>query len=290
MQHMLLDTATLVYRAFYALPQTLVGSDNQPINAVHGYLDMVARLVRDHRPERLVHVFDADWRPAARVAAYGGYKAQRPPDPEALPPQFDLLRAVLSATDSTIAEAPGWEADDAIAALCAQAAPHDQTDVVTGDRDLLQLVRDTSPPTRVLLTTRGVKDLGVFDEAAVLATYGVPASRYADFAILRGDPSDGLPGVKGVGEKTAQALVARYPSIAALLADADAQPPRLAASLHAAQGYLVAMQDVVPLRGDVDVEVISSVYDKARAEELGTRHKLNGAIERLRAAINDTQQ
>lgn len=284
---LLLDTATLVYRAFYALPQTLVGTDGQPINAVHGYLDMVARLVRDHQPSRLVHVFDADWRPAARVAAYAGYKAQRPPDPDALPPQFDLLRAVLDATGSTVAEAPDWEADDAIAALCAQAANDEHTDVVTGDRDLLQLVQNAEPVTRVLLTTRGVKDLAVFDEAAVLATYGVPASRYADFAILRGDPSDGLPGVKGVGEKTAQALVGRYATIDALLADADAQPPRLAASLRAAHEYLSAMQDVVPLRRDVDVMVTTSTHNAAQVEELGVRHALSGAIKRYQAALNN---
>ncbi len=157
-------------------------------------------------------------------------------------------------------------------------------DIVTGDRDLLQLVRD-DVPVRVLFTTRGVSALTPFDEAAVLARYGVPARRYVDFAILRGDPSDGLPGVKGVGEKTARALVARYPSLDALLADPAAQPPRLAASLAASRDYLEAMQAVVPVRTDVDVRTWSGSWDDAHLTDLGERFRLNGPIRRLRAAL-----
>jgi 5'-3' exonuclease len=283
-RELLLDTSSLLYRAFFALPQSLVGGDGQPINAVHGYLDMTAHLYREQRPGHLIHVFDHDWRPAPRVAAYAGYKAQRPPDPEALPPQFDLLRALLAALGETLAESPGWEADDAIGTRCAQAPPDAEVAIVTGDRDLLQLVRDDGPQVRVLFTVKGVKQLARFDAAAVQAAYGVPPERYVDFAILRGDPSDGLPGVKGVGEKTAQSLVARYASLDALLADLPSQPPKLAANLEAARAYIAAMREIVPVRRDVAVALDPGALDEARLAELGERHRLAGAIQRLRAA------
>ncbi len=282
--HLLLDTSSLLYRAFFALPASIADAHGQPVNAVHGYLDMVARLLGDLRPDRVVHVYDHEWRPAGRVQAYAGYKANRPPDPAGLPAQFAILRDVLQATGMAQAEAPGWEADDALGVLCARAEAGTRLDIVTGDRDLLQLVRD-DPPVRVLFTTRGVSELTPFDEAAVLAKYGVPARRYVDFAILRGDPSDGLPGVKGVGEKTAQALVARYPSLDALLEDAAAQPPRLAGSLAASRDYLAAMQAVVPVRTDVDVHTWSGSWDDAQLTDLGERFRLNGPIRRLRAAL-----
>ncbi len=282
----LLDTSSLTYRAFFALPTSITAPDGRPINACHGYLDMTAQLVRDGRPDELVHVFDADWRPAPRVAAYAGYKSQRAPDPEGLPEQFDVLREVLPALGHTVAEAPGWEADDAIGTLCAAAAPADHLDVVTGDRDLLQVVSDGSPRIRVLFTVKGVSQLATYDEAAVHAKYGVPASRYAEFASLRGDPSDGLPGVRGVGEKTARALVNAYPSLLALLDDADAQTPRLRTALRDARGYLTAMADVVPVRRDVHLSVHDSHRDDARLADLAARYGIEGPVNRLRQALD----
>jgi 5'-3' exonuclease len=283
---LLLDTSSLLYRAFFALPSSLVDTTGQPINAVHGYLDMSAQLYRAQRPARLLHVFDHDWRPAPRVLAYAGYKANRAPDPDGLMPQFDLLRALLDVLGETLVEAPGWEADDAIGTYCAQAPRDSQFAIVTGDRDLLQLVHDgaNGPQVRVLFTLKGVKKLRVFDEAAVQAAYGIPAARYADFAVLRGDPSDGLPGVPGVGEKTAQALVSRYASLEALLADADSQPPRLRARLLESATYLEAMRDVVPVRRDVALLVQPGTLDEAVLGQLGERNRLAGAIARLRAA------
>jgi 5'-3' exonuclease len=286
----LLDTSSLMYRAFFAIPASLVGTDGQAINAVHGYLDMTGRLLRDLKPEYLVHVYDHDWRPAPRVALYAGYKADRPDDPPELPPQFDLLREVLDALGADQAEAPEWEADDAIGVLCAQGSAEDRIDVITGDRDLLQLVRDQASDdairatVRVSITVKGVGELATFDEAAVVEKYGVPSRRYVDFAILRGDPSDGLPGVKGIGEKTARSLVERYPSLDALLGDADAQTPRLATNLHAATDYIAAMRGVVPVRTNVQVRRWSGTPDETRLVELGERHKLAGAIKRLRAS------
>src|SRR3989442_6986519 len=194
-----------MYRAFFSVPPTVTSPDGRPVNAIHGYLGMTARLIGSRRPDAAVHVYDHDWRPAARVALYEGYKANRPVDPDELPEQFDLLRHVLGALGLPQAEAPEWEAEDAIGAICERSSADDRLDIVTGDRDLIQLVRD--PAVRVLYTLKGVSQLRELDEAGVRETYGVPASRYAEFAMLRGDPSDGLPGVRGVGGRTARALV-----------------------------------------------------------------------------------
>lgn len=281
---LLLDTPSLAYRAFFALPASITAPDGQPVNAVRGYLDMTARLVADLRPDQVLHVFDDDWRPAPRVAAYAGYKAARAPDPDGLPAQFDLLRRVLNALGQAVVIAPGWEADDAIGTLCAQTMPGDRADIVTGDRDLLQLVRDGA--VRVLFTVRGVKELACFDDAGVRAKYGIPASRYADFATLRGDASDGLPGVKGVGQKTAAALVTRYDTIEALLADVDAHPTRLAAALRDAAEYLAAMRQVVPVRTDVGLMTEQGMRDDARLQALQAAHNLEGPIRRLCAALD----
>ncbi len=289
MHRTLLDLSSLMYRAFFALPSSLKGKDGAPINAVRGYLDMSARLWSDLRPDEMVHVYDHDWRPAPRVDAYAGYKADRPPDPDGLPPQFDLLSEVLTALGSDQADAPGWEADDAIATLATLAPPGAKVDIVTGDRDLLQLVRDGADGTaaiRVLFTVKGVSELAVFDETAVRDKYGVPAERYADFAILRGDPSDGLPGVKGVGEKTARTLVERYQSLAVLLADLQSQPPKLAANLDAARDYIAAMQEVVPVRRDVEIRRFGGRGNDTMLAELSEAHNLDGPIRRMREAIS----
>lgn len=285
MHSLLLDTYSLMYRAYYALPPSIADADGRPVNAVHGYLDMTARLLHAHRPERLVHVFDDAIRPEERVSAWPAYKASRPPDPEALPPQFALLERALGALAAERAAAPGWEADDAIAALCGSAETGDRLDIVTGDRDLLALVRDAAPRVRVLYTVRGVSELAVYDERAVEEKYGVPPARYADFAMLRGDPSDGLPGVPGVGEKTAAKLIRAYPSLDALLEDLGTQPARLAVRLTAARGYLDAMRRVVPARAGVRVEVKAGERDAALLEDLSERGGLGGPLRRLSEAM-----
>lgn len=279
---LLLDTSSLAYRAFFALPATITGAEG-PVNALRGYLDMTARLVADRRPDEVLHVFDHDWRPAERVAAYAGYKADRPPEPEGLPQQLALLRTMLPAFGFACVEAPGWEADDAIGVLCAHAADGERCDVVTGDRDLIQLVRD--PVVRVLFTVKGVSELAVLDEAAVRERYGVPARRYVDYAILRGDPSDGLPGVVGVGEKTARRLVDAYPDLEALIADAGAQSPKLAERLRAAGDYVTAMGRVVPVMTDVALERTVGVRDDGALDALAERHNLEGPVRRLREAL-----
>jgi 5'-3' exonuclease len=292
-RRLLLDTSSLMYRAFFALPASITDEEGQPVNALHGYLDMCARLIRTRKPDECVHCYDDDWRPAERVAAYDGYKATRAVDPEGLPEQFEILGHLLDALGMPQAAAPGWEAEDAIGTLCARAGRGDRLDIVTGDRDLIQLVRD--PAVRVLFTRKGVSQLDVFDEAAVLAKYGIPASRYADFAILRGDPSDELPGVSGVGEKTARELVNAYPSLEALVGDASAdrrtgkplrRSPALRTRIREAAGYLATMREVVPIRTDLEVRLWTEQGDTDGLDALATRHRLTGPVRRVREALS----
>ena len=282
---LLLDVSSLMYRAFFALPQSITASDGQPVNAVHGYLDMATRLLREFAPDRIIHVYDADWRPGPRSDAYPPYKAHRPDEPVTLSPQWTWLRQMLDATGQEQAQAPGWEADDAIGSLSARGAKDDRFDIITGDRDLLQLVHDgeKGPIIRLLFTVRGVSNLTEFDEAAVVAKYGIPPDRYVDFATLRGDPSDGLPGVPGIGEKTAAKLVREYESLEDLIDHADDLTPRLSKNLLDAQDYLKAMEVVIPIRRDVSVDVWQSPADPLTAERLAEKLRLGGPVSRLRA-------
>lgn len=291
-RRLLLDTSSLMYRAFYALPDSITSPDGRPVHAVHGYLDMTTNLIRNREPGEVVHAFDADWRPAPRVAVYDGYKAERPEEPETLTPQFALLGEILAVSGMGIAEAEGWEAEDAIGSLVAKMPKRDRAEIVTGDRDLLQLVRD--PQVRVLYTRRGVSQLDVMDEEAVEERYGVPASRYADFATLRGDPSDGLPGVQGVGEKTARALVAAYDSLEAMVEDAGApvrssavlrRSPALRTKIAGSADYLKRMREVVPIRTNLDVTLHRSPRDDAALDRLAEAHGLTGPVGRLRDAL-----
>ena len=291
--HLLLDVSSMAYRAYFALKDSVRAPDGRPMGAVHGYLGMVTRLAADRRPDSIVHVYDHDWRPTARTQLYAGYKAARPVEPEDLTTQFVILRGLLEATGATQAHAPNWEAEDAIGALCARGKASDRFEIVSGDRDLLQLVHD--PDVRLLYTLRGVSELRGFDEATVLETYGVPASRYAEFAILRGDPSDELPGVRGVGEKTARALVQTYPDIDAMLADAATNhpvpgplkgSPALRTRLLDAADYLDAMQQLVPIKVDAELEVWTGDRDDEVAAELAEANGLRGSVRRLRAAID----
>jgi 5'-3' exonuclease len=292
----LLDTSSLMYRAYFAIPASVTDEDGRPINAVHGYLDMVARLVATRSPDSCTHCYDDNWRPAPRVEMYEGYKANRAADPPGLPEQFDVLRGVLDSLGLPQADAPGWEAEDAIGALCAVGVAQDPSsrfDVVTGDRDLIQLVRD--PQVRVLFTVKGVTELRILDEAGVEERYGVPPSRYADLALLRGDPSDGLPGVRGVGEKTALAMARAYPSIEAMLEDAArprpstrplAGSPALRARVREAADYLRVAKEIIRIRTETEIRTWQPDPDEERLSQLVERHRLKGPVQRLRAAMS----
>jgi 5'-3' exonuclease len=186
------------------------------------------------------------------------------------------------------AETKNWEAEDAIGAFCLDAAPDDRIEIVSGDRDLIQLVRD--PVVKLLFTVRGVSELLELDEKGVLDKYGVPASRYAEFAILRGDPSDGLPGVRGVGEKTARTLVQAYPSIKTMLKAAEEEDPSIKravrAELRAARGYLATMQELVPVNAIAPLSLWAGERDDEALNALATTLGSTGPVRRLVAALD----
>jgi 5'-3' exonuclease len=284
----------MMYRAFFAMGDTMATADGRPIGAVHGYLDMVATLVARRRPGEVVHCYDHDWRPVARTDIYPGYKAHRPPDPEALPPQFAMLRQVLDLTEMTQAQTRGWEAEDAIGAFCVDARDDDRVEIVSGDRDLIQLVRD--PVVKLLFTVRGVSELREYDEAAVVEKYGVAPSRYSEFAILRGDPSDGLPGVKGVGEKTAAALVAAHPSLDAIIEEAARDEPQnpgpfsskpaLRSKISESTDYIRAMERLVPVNWSAPLDLWAGERDDEGLASLAAELGVRGPARRLRAALD----
>jgi 5'-3' exonuclease len=293
---MLLDTASLYFRAFYGVPDTVRAPDGTPVNAVRGLLDMIARLVRGRQPARLVACWDADWRPAFRVAAIPSYKAHRLAEanreqtPPALDPQVPVIEDILAAAGLAVVGAPGFEADDVIGTLAARSA--DPVDVVTGDRDLFQLV-DDARGVRVIYTVRGLLNLDVIDEAAVTAKYDIPGRAYADFAALRGDPSDGLPGVPGVGEKTAAALIRTFGSIEGITAALDAGhggfPRGSRDKLEKAREYLDVAMSVVKVADDAPVPEVEgrlpAVPDTGRLENLGERWGLGSSLTRFLAAV-----
>lgn len=294
---LLVDAPSLYFRAFYGVPESIAAPDGTPVNAVRGFVDSLAMLIRNRRPDRMVCALDADWRPAWRVDLMPSYKAHRLASdggeqvPDTLVPQVEVILDVLAAIGIRSVGVADHEADDVLGTLASRGpAP---VEVVTGDRDLFQLVDDTIP-VRVLYTGRGVAKLQVLDDAAIRSRYGVPAAGYADFAVLRGDPSDGLPGVSGVGEKTAARLVTRYGSlegIASALKDPDSGfAPGLRAKLSAAGGYLAAAAPVVRVVRDAPVPEIDATLPRAPLDPdalvaLAERWNLAGSLRRLVDAL-----
>jgi 5'-3' exonuclease len=289
---MLLDTASLYFRAFYGVPDTMRAPDGQPVNAVRGLLDFIARLAADRHPARIVAAWDDDWRPAWRVDLVPSYKAHRVADvgagaeqvPDLLSPQVPIIAAVLPALGVPVVGAPGFEADDVIGTLATVAAG--PVEVVTGDRDLFQLVDQS---TTVLYTARGVGRHDVVDDAWLVAKYGITGRQYADFATLRGDSSDGLPGVAGIGEKTAAKLVGQYGGIDEISAAArDASSdlrPAIRRALLADEPGLVAAAEVARVRRDLPLEVPAAQRDDAALQALDQRYGLTGSLRRAREAL-----
>ncbi|MFF0718073.1 5'-3' exonuclease H3TH domain-containing protein [Micromonospora sp. NPDC003816] len=295
---MLVDAPSLYFRAYFGIPESAARTaDGQPVNAVRGFLDMLAQLVRTRRPGRMVCAMDHDWRPDWRVALLPSYKAHRvAPEggevvPDTLSPQVPMILDVLDALGITVVGATGYEADDVLGTLSVtQPGP---VEVVSGDRDLFQLV-DDARGVRLLYVGRGVAKLDDCDDTAVRSRYGVAADRYADFAALRGDPSDGLPGVAGVGEKTAARLVERYGDIAGILAALDDPAsgfaPGLRTKLDAARDYLAVAPKVVRVALDVPLpslptELPAAPADPERVVELAERWNLAGSTRRLVDAL-----
>lgn len=279
----IIDAPSLVYRAFFSYPKTVTDDRGNPVNAVRGFMEMITRLVSDRRPDHLINVFDSNFRPGFRVAAYPGYKAHRPEDPEELPRQFHVIAEVLDAAGLPRVESEGLEADDAIATLVAQADQFPIT-VVTGDRDLLALVRD--PDVRALFPLKGLKEVTEFTEDDVKDKYGVPPSLYAEFATLRGDSSDGLPGIQGIGPKRAALLLTEHGSIDGILANLEGLPRKQADAFESSRDYLEAMKTVVGLVSDAPITGTEAREpDEGLLKELTDVHNLGSSTTRLLQAL-----
>ncbi len=269
---LLLDGASMWFRSYFGVPASITAPDGRPVNALRGFLDTVATLITRERPARLVVCRDDDWRPQWRVDLIPSYKAHRVAEPEPdgqpdieevpdeLTPQIDMIMAMLDAFGIPTAGAPGYEADDVLGTLAARER-RDPVVVVSGDRDLLQLVCDEPVKVRVLYLGRGLSKATMFGPAEVAQQYGVPVDRagpaYAELALLRGDPSDGLPGVPGVGEKTAATLLGQFGSLERILAAAEDPKSTMSKAyrkkLLAATDYIDAAASVVRVATDAPV-------------------------------------
>jgi DNA polymerase-1 len=253
MKILLLDGNSLTYRAFFALPTDMATASGQVTNAVFGFTSMFIYMVKDQQPDGVLVAFDRP-EPTFRHEANPLYKAQREAAPDILRQQMGLVREVLAALNITVFDAAGWEADDIIATIAERAKDegHDIV-IVTGDRDSYQLVSD--PHVRVLYNKRGVSDYALYDEAGILEKTGVTPALYPQYAALRGDPSDNLEGVPGVGEKTAAKLLNQYGSLDGIFAHTADQTPKLRASLEEHEGRARANFDLMTLHTDAPVEV-----------------------------------
>lgn len=296
---MLLDTASLYFRAFYGVPDTVKAPDGRPVNAARGLLDMIAKLVTTYEPTHLIACWDDDWRPQWRVDLIPSYKAHRvaelveaAPDVEEVPDplevQIPAIRAELETLGIPIVGATAHEADDVIASFASQATM--PVDVVTGDRDLFQLV-DDERRIRVIYTGRGMSSLEVLDESAVVEKYHVLPAQYADYATLRGDASDGLPGVAGIGEKTAATLLAAHGDLAgitAAAADGEGMTAGIRAKILAASDYLAVAPTVVEVVRTLDLPAVDARLtspDATAVAALGAEWGLGASLDRAVAAI-----
>nr|WP_240507536.1 5'-3' exonuclease [Streptomyces kanamyceticus] len=300
---MLLDTASLYYRAYFGVPESMKAPDGTPVNAVRGLLDFITRLVQDHRPDDLVACMDADWRPHWRVELIPSYKAHRVaeevpegPDaeetPDTLAPQVPIIEDVLDAIGIARVGVPAYEADDVIGTFAARASG--PVDIVTGDRDLYQLV-DDERGIRVLYPLKGVGSLQITDESWLREKYGVDGPGYVDLALLRGDPSDGLPGVPGIGEKTAAKLLDAFGDLAGIMAAVDDPKAKLTPSqrkrLDEARPYVAVAPKVVRVAGDVplpdvDLALPHEPRDPATLDELAAQWNLGGSLQRLLSTLH----
>ncbi len=308
----LLDGASMWFRAYFGVPSSIKAPDGRPVNALRGFLDAVATVITRERPGRLVVCRDDDWRPQWRVDLIPSYKSHRvleenpggQPDVEVVPdeltPQVDMIMEILDAFGIATAGAPESEADDVLGTLTARES-RDEVVVVSGDRDLLQLVRDEPVPVRVLYLGRGLAKATKWGPQEVADTYGVPVERagpaYAELALLRGDPSDGLPGVPGVGEKTAATLLAQYGSLDSVLSAAQDPKSKLSKAyrkkLLAATDYIEAARPVVAVSTDCKVNFSTSSDALPLAAEhprkvvkLAETYGVTSSIGRLQKALD----
>jgi 5'-3' exonuclease len=277
---LLIDGSSLMFRAFFGIPTTVRSPQGEPVNAVRGFLDMLGRLIGDRKPRAIVVATDEDWRPAFRVALVPSYKAHRVPAPIPLEliPQVTIIERVLAAIGVETVGVDGFEAEDVIASLLPKLSG--TVEIVTGDRDLFALVRD--PDVRVLYTQQGIGKIQVVDEAEIERRYGIPGRAYGDFAVLRGDPSDGLPGVSGIGEKTAAQLLRRYGSLDGLIASGRLDANAVAYVSKARQAGVPVDRAPVPTpRG----ELTAVPADQGGLDRLTEEYGIAAPVERLVRAL-----
>jgi 5'-3' exonuclease len=308
----LLDGASMWFRSYFGVPSSITAPDGRPVNAVRGFIDSMAVVITQQKPSRLAVCLDLDWRPRFRVDLIPSYKAHRVAEPEPagepdieevpddLTPQVDMIMELLDAFGIAAAGAPGFEADDVLGTLAAS-EKDDPVVVVSGDRDLLQVVADDPVPIRVLYLGRGLSKATLFGPAEVAEHYGVPADRagaaYAELALLRGDPSDGLPGVPGVGEKTAATLLAQHRSLDQIVAAAHDPKSKMAKGLRtkllSATDYIEAAGQVVRVATDAPVTLSTPTdalplvaADPERTAALATQLGVGSSIARLQKALD----
>lgn len=290
---LLIDTSSLVYRALFSTPDTIRTPEGTRINAAYGFLGMLARLIREQDPYFLACATDESWRPQWRVELINSYKAHRaePGSPqeqaeEKLAPQMPVLFELLTLCGIKVVGFPDHEAEDVIGTLTARTKG--LVAIVSGDRDLFQLVRD--PDVRVLYPKRGVSQLDVVDEAYIEERFGIPARAYRDYALLRGDPSDGLPGVKGIGEKSARALLAKHGSLDAIIDAVRTNPRGMVMGKVAGQlDYIERARKVVTIPTDLPLPQVDLTRPRdepgPKVHELAARHGLAGPVRRLAKAL-----
>ena len=295
---MLLDSASLWYRAYYGMPDTLLAPDGTPVNAIRGYLDMTARLISIYKPNRLVACLDGDWRPTWRVELFPDYKANRldedgdeEEEPDTLTPQIPVLLDLLDLFGIQVVGVDDFEADDVMATYAeVEKGP---IRIVTGDRDLFQMV-DDKRDIKVVYLAKGISQHDLVDLKYVSDKYQIPGERYALFATFRGDPSDGLPGVRGIGEKGAALIANNFASVEDALAGAHADheslPAALAKKIIAGSDYLKIAPTVVHVARNVSLPTVDLSMPKAPTDlsamyQFKERYGLGASVDRLISAL-----
>lgn len=294
---MLLDSASLWYRAYYGMPDTLQSPSGMPINAIRGYFDMTARLISMYKPDRIVACLDGDWRPTWRTDLFPDYKANRveedgdEEEPETLTPQIPILLDLIDAFNIPLLGVDNYEADDVMATISRQ--EKGPIRIVTGDRDLFQLV-DDKRDVKVVYLAKGISQHDLVDVSYVANKYDIPGDRYALFAMFRGDPSDGLPGVRGIGEKGAAAIARSYATVEEVIDAArtghDGLTPALAKKVIAGEEYLAIAPTLVHCALDVPIPSMnlalpSKPSDMSQIESMKHEYGLGASIDRMIAAL-----
>ena len=294
----LIDSASLWYRAYYGMPDTLLSPQGEPINAVKGFIDMTARLVNQYQPDRLVLCLDGDWRPSWRVELFPDYKANRVDDegeeelePDLLTPQIPLILDFFEAAGIPLVGVDDYEADDVIATY--SKTEKGPIRIITGDRDLFQLV-DDNRNVAVAYLAKGISNHDLVDLAWIAAKYGIPGERYGLFAMIRGDASDGLPGIRGIGEKGAAAIAQSFSSMSDVIDAAHKNDDRLHPThrkkILADLDYARIAEKLVTCATDirlpsVELNLPQEPQDRKYLENMKKDYGLGASVDRLMSAL-----